>query len=264
MKIGFIGSGNMAKALMKGILDKSVCSKDDLVSSDIFPEVLEKIKNELGISVTENNNEVVKNSELIFLAVKPQVMDKVLEGVKEDIGEKIIVSIAAGVQIKQMENVLGDKKIVRVMPNTPCLVGEMAAGYSVNSQLSPEDKEKVKKVLESSGVAFEMEESKLDAVTGLSGSGPAFVARLIESFTEAGVKNGLEKDVAYALSLKTFLGTAKLLEEMKLEPAKLVEMVSSPNGTTVAGREVLESSDYKEVIEKTISRAKERSEELGK
>ena len=109
-----------------------------------------------------------------------------------------------------------------------------------------------------------MEVSKLVAVTGLSGSGPAFVARLIESFTEAGVKNGLEKDVAYALSLKTFLGTAKLLEEMKLEPAELVKMVSSPNGTTVAGREVLESSDYKEIIEKTISRAKERSEELGK
>jgi pyrroline-5-carboxylate reductase len=264
MKIGFIGSGNMAKALMKGILDKSVCSKDDLISSDIFPEALEKIKNEFGIKVTDDNKEVVKNSDVIFLAVKPQVMDKVLENVKDDVDDQIFVSIAAGVQIKQIENVLSDKKIVRVMPNTPCLVGEMAAGYSVNSQLNSEDKEKVKMILESSGLAFEMEESKLDAVTGLSGSGPAFVARLIESFTEAGVKNGLEKDVAYALSLKTFLGTAKLLEEMKLEPEELIKMVSSPNGTTVAGREVLESSNYKEIIEKTITKAKERSEELGK
>ena len=263
MKIGFIGSGNMAKALMKGILDKNVCSKDDLISSDIFPEALERIKNDFRIRVTEDNNEVIQNSEIIFLAVKPQVMNKVLEEF-ENYNDKTFISIAAGIQIKKIEEVLKNTKIVRVMPNTPCLVGEMAAGYTCNDKLNEEDKKNVKKILESSGIAFEMEESKLDAVTGLSGSGPAFVARLIESFTEAGVKNGLEKDVAYALSLKTFLGTAKLLEEMKLEPAELVKMVSSPNGTTVAGREVLESSDYKEIIEKTISRAKERSEELGK
>ncbi|MBT3324326.1 pyrroline-5-carboxylate reductase [archaeon] len=263
MKIGFIGSGNMAKALMKGILDKGISSNEEIISSDIFPEALEFVKKEYSIKTTEDNKEVVRNSEIIFLAVKPQIMNEVLEGIKEEINEQLIVSIAAGVTLKQIEKVLEGKKIIRVMPNTPCLVGEMAAGFSVNEFVNEEELKKIETVLRCSGVAYNLEEKDLDAVTGLSGSGPAFVARLIEAFTEAGIENGLDKDVAYSLSLKTFLGTAKLLEEKGLEAGKLVEMVSSPNGTTVAGREILESSDYKEIIKKTINRAKERSIELG-
>ncbi len=253
----------MAKALMKGILDKGISSNEEIISSDIFPQALEFVRKEYSINTTEDNKEVARNSEIIFLAVKPQIMNEVLEGIKEEINEQLIVSIAAGVKLKQIENILERKKIIRVMPNTPCLVGEMAAGFSINEFVNEEELKKIENVLRASGVAYNLEEKYLDAVTGLSGSGPAFVARLIEAFTEAGIENGLDKDVAYSLSLKTFLGTAKLLEEKKLEAGKLVEMVSSPNGTTVAGREILENSDYKEILKKTINRARKRSEELG-
>ena len=177
MKIGFIGSGNMAKALMKGILDKGISSNEEIISSDIFPEALEFVKKEYSIKTTEDNKEVVRNSEIIFLAVKPQIMNEVLEGIKEEINEQLIVSIAAGVTLKQIEKVLEGKKIIRVMPNTPCLVGEMAAGFSVNEFVNEEELKKIETVLRCSGVAYNLEEKDLDAVTGLSGSGPAFVAR---------------------------------------------------------------------------------------
>jgi pyrroline-5-carboxylate reductase len=150
------------------------------------------------------------------------------------------------------------------MPNTPCLVGAMAAGYAFGSRIRPEDRELVKQLLGAAGYAAEVEEQLLDGVTGLSGSGPAFVARLIQAFIEAGKHLGLAPEVARNLSLQTFFGTAKLLTDTGMEPQKLVEMVSSPKGTTVAGREVLEASDYAEVIGKTIRAATERSRELGR
>jgi pyrroline-5-carboxylate reductase len=155
-------------------------------------------------------------------------------------------------------------RVVRVMPNTPCLVGAMAAGYAFGSGIRPEDMGLVKRLLGAAGYATEVEESLLDCVTGLSGSGPAFVARLIEAFIEAGERLGLEPEAARNLSLQTFFGTAKLLADTGMEPGKLVEMVSSPKGTTVAGRQILEASDYAEVITDTIRAATERSKELGR
>jgi pyrroline-5-carboxylate reductase len=149
------------------------------------------------------------------------------------------------------------------MPNTPSLVGEMAAGYAVGAGTSAEEAESVATLLGTAGVAREVAESDLDAVTGLSGSGPAFVARLIESFIEAGTDLGLDPSLSRDLALKTFRGTAELLTETGMTPDELVQMVSSPNGTTVAGRSVLESSDYRDVLKGSIRRAAERSKELG-
>ena len=150
------------------------------------------------------------------------------------------------------------------MPNTPCLVGEMAAGFAVGKNVKDREIKIVEEILNSAGKAFYLKEELLDAVTGLSGSGPAFVARLIEYFIEAGENEGLGKDIAAELALQTFKGTAKLLQESGMTPDELVKIVSSPGGTTVAGREVLENSDVKDILIKTVKKATERSKELGK
>jgi pyrroline-5-carboxylate reductase len=259
-KIGFIGAGNMAfalaKAIKKGKLAKSI------IVSDIRAERLDFIKKELKIDVTKDNKEVVKRADIIFLAVKPQVIDKILEEIKDT--DKLVISIAAGVRLKKLEGKLKKARVVRVMPNTPCLVGEMAAGFAVGKEVKDKEVKVVEEILSSAGKAFYLKEGLLDAVTGLSGSGPAFVARLMEGLIEGGVKSGLNKDIATELALQTCLGTAKLLIESGLTTEELIKMVSSPGGTTVAGREILENSDVKDVLSKTVKRASERSKELGK
>ena len=155
-------------------------------------------------------------------------------------------------------------RIVRVMPNTPCLVGEMAAGYAAAGNVTAEDLELAERILKAAGVAVAVEEKQMDAVTGVSGSGPAYFARIAEAFIDAGIEAGLSAELARELALQTMKGTASLLQQKNMSPNELVNMVSSPNGTTVAGREVLESSDYKEIIKKTVVKTIERSRELGK
>jgi pyrroline-5-carboxylate reductase len=201
-------------------------------------------------------------AEVVFVAVKPQDIQGVLEGIRKT--GRLLISIAAGVAIGRIEGLCPQARVVRVMPNTPCLVGAMAAGYAFGSRARPEDRELVEQLLGAAGYAAEVEERLLDAVTGLSGSGPAFVARLIEAFIGAGKRLGLSPEVSRNLALQTFYGTAKLLADTGMEPRRLVEMVSSPKGTTVAGREILEASAYAEVIGDTIRAAAERSKELGR
>jgi len=260
-KIGFIGAGNMAFALAKAI--KKAGLAKSIIISDINYERLCFIKKELKVKITLKNIDVLRDSDIIILAVKPQVVDIILGEIKDDIKDQLIISIAAGVKIKKLQQKLKNKKIVRVMPNTPCLVGEMAAGFAVGKKVDKKDIKIVENILNSAGTAICMSETLLDAVTGLSGSGPAFVARLIESFIEGGVRAGLTKEISRELAIQTFIGTAKLLKESKMSPDELVNIVSSPNGTTVAGREVLEKSDYKEIITNTIKTATKRSKELG-
>ena len=261
-KIGFIGAGNMAFALAKAI--KKAKLAKSIIVSDVNKERLDFVKEELKINVSADNKEVVSKSDVVFLAVKPQVIDAVLSEIKDIVKDQLIISIAAGVKLKKLESKLKNKKIVRVMPNTPCLVGEMAAGFSVGKNVNDDDIKLVEEILNSAGKAFYLKEEMLDAVTGLSGSGPAFVARLIEGLIEGGVKSGLNKHVATELALQTFLGTSKLMIEFGMTAEELVKMVSSPGGTTVAGREILEKSDVKDVLSKTVKRATSRSKELGK
>lgn len=258
-KIGFIGAGNMGFALIKAI-QKAKLAKT-IIASDINQERLDFVKEQTKIDVTTDNREVIKEANIIFIAVKPQVIDSVLEGIKDT--DKLIISIAAGVILERLESKLKKARVIRVMPNTPCLVGEMAAGFAVGKRCKDSDIKIVEELLNSAGKAFYLKEELLDAVTGLSGSGPAFVARLIEAFIEAGQKQGLNKDIATELTLQTFKGTAKLLQESGMTAEELVKIVSSPGGTTVAGREILEKSDYKNIIIKTIDRATKRSKELG-
>jgi pyrroline-5-carboxylate reductase len=263
--IGFIGAGKMAEALIKAIINAKIAKSGNIIASDMNRKRLAKMK-ELKIKSTDDNKQIVKKANVIFLAVKPQNMNDVLNEIKDKITEKhLIVSIAAGIKIKQIQDTIkGDIRVIRVMPNTPCVVGEMAAGFATGRYVKDKDIKLVASILNSAGKAFVVCEDMLDAVTGLSGSGPAFLAHILESMIEGGVKQGLSKDVATELAMQTMIGTGKLLQETGLSPKELIDIVSSPGGTTVAGRKVLERSNIKKVLIKTIEAATKRSKELGK
>lgn len=262
LKIGFIGTGNMATALIKSL--KSA-NRYSIISSDRDKGKLSKAEKELGIQTTQSNRELAEKSDIIFLCVKPKDMNEALLEIKGLVKNKTIISIAAGIKIGSIERIIGkDKKIVRVMPNINCIVGEMAAAYSCNGNVKKEDKKIIHTLLNAAGFAIEIKEEKMDAVTALSGSGPAFAAYLIGSFAAAAEKHGLAKEAAYKLTLQTFSGTSRLLREKKTSPEELIRMVASPGGTTAAGLEVFEKSEIKKIIGNSIEAAARRSRELGK
>lgn len=259
-KIGFIGTGNMATALIR-----SMKNNNKIISSDKDEEKLQKAGRELGIKTAKDNNEVAKSSEIIFLCAKPDDIKEILQEINPYTENKIIVSIAAGIKIKFIEKIIGkNKKIIRVMPNLNCAVAEMAAAFSCNKNIEADEKESIKNLLNKAGLALEVEEEKMDAVTALSGSGPAFIAYILDAFARAGEKQGLSREISYKLALQTLLGTAKLLKETGEKPESLIKRVASPKGTTEAGLEVLQKSEIKPIIEKTIQSAAKRSKELGK
>ena len=252
---GFIGAGNMARALIKAIV--TAHPEIPVIANDISEEKLQGF--ETNVRTTTDVSAVVAEAGIVFLCVKPQVVPGVVERIRPLVRpETIVVSIAAGVRLASIDL---DCRVVRVMPNTPCLVGEMAAAYCANERTAPEDKAIVLRLLGTAGTAVELEEARMDAVTGLSGSGPAFVARIIEGFIEGGTANGLDATTAKQLTLQTFVGTARMLENM--EPDALIRMVTSPNGTTAAGREVIDRSPLKTIIADTVTKAVDRSRELG-
>lgn len=200
-------------------------------------------------------------ADVLILAVKPQVLPSVLPEIAAT--EALVVSIAAGVPLDVLESGLPAARVVRVMPNTPSLIGMMAGAYACGTAVTEADRTTVAQLLGTAGSVFELDEPLLDVVTGLSGSGPAFVARLIEAFADAGHAAGLPRDVADELARATFEGTAALLRERGMTPEELVSMVSSRGGTTVAGRAVLEQSTMSAIVGETIAAAAERSRELG-
>lgn len=261
VKVGFIGAGKMGEALIRSILN----IKDmpvSIIASDISEERRELISKLEGVEATKDNRKVLENSDVIFIAVKPQNIHEVLDEIKDT--NKLVISIAAGIPLRRLEAKLTKARVIRIMPNTPCLVGEMAGGFALGTRATKADAKMLMRLLEKSGKIFQLEERHLDTVTALSGSGPAFIAYIIKAMAEGAVKQGLPRDVAEHLAVQTALGTGKLLRDMNLSPEALITMVSSPSGTTVAGRQILENSDVKDVLEKTIAAATERSRELGR
>jgi pyrroline-5-carboxylate reductase len=251
-KIGFIGAGNMAAALVAAMHGHSI-----LVSDRIKARA-----KKLPCKVARDNVTLVRGSAIIFLCVKPQDVGRVLEEIKEVVGQKIIVSIAAGISIAAIQSAVQGAKVIRVMPNTPALVGEMAAGYAVGLGVSKKEAELVGRILGVAGMAIEVKESQLNAVTGLSGSGPAFFAYLYNAFITAGKQVGLSAETARQLTLQTAIGTAVLLGESRMSASALIKKVSSPNGTKIAGRKILEKSGVNKIISRTVSAAVKRSIEL--
>ncbi len=261
--ISFIGTGKMAAALISAIYKKKLAKS--ITASDHKEENLRKIKSKYGkINTTKNNTEAVKKSDIIFVCVKPQDINIVLNEIKNEIKNQLVVSIAAGIKIRHIESILGKKRIIRVMPNINCLVGEMAAGFSAGKYATKEDTKEVEKLLNSAGISFLIKEELIDALSSISGAGPAFFAYFIDAMAKAGIKNGLEKEMAYKLAAKTALGTGKLLIEKNLSHDELIKMVASKKGVTLAGLKVLGKNKTNKIIEKTINAAIKRSKELGK
>ena len=277
-KIGIIGAGNMGEAFAGALVRSKVVDPGNLVVSDISDERLDLMEKALGCRVTKDNTMVFRASDVVILAVKPQVMEQVLAPIveapaySENSGRRLVVSIAAGITIRNLEtifykrldeNSMGKLPLIRVMPNMPALVLAGISGMSGNRFANRADIEIAETILSAIGVVVEVDEADLDGVTALSGSGPAYLFFLAESMIDAGIAMGFDPDVARQLTLHTLKGAVKLMEEMDASPETLRRRVTSPGGTTEAAFKVIELNQVKEKLIQAIKAAKERSEELS-
>lgn len=255
----------MATALAQGLVKAGLASAEKLLASDPAAEARERFTRATGAKVTQDNLEVAATADVLFLAVKPQQMAKVLSQLRGKVGkEKLVVSIAAGVRLAVLTEGLGqDIRLVRVMPNTPCLVGKGACGYCLGDRATPKDGELVRQILEAVGVAFPVEEKLMDAVTGLSGSGPAFAYVMIEALADGGVRMGLPRNVALALAAQTLRGAAEMVLVTGEHPGVLKDRVASPGGTTIAGLQALELGGVRAALMAAVEAAARRSAELA-
>ena len=264
-KMGFIGAGNMGEALIKGILKAKLLSSQKVYASDIRETRLKQFQKTYGIKTFKDNKELVSQVKIILLAVKPQNMEEVLSEIAPAIEKKhLVISIAAGITTSYISKRLNDKiSVIRIMPNTPALIQEGASALAVGKHATQSDLKSVQKLFESVGKTVVVDESLMDAVTGLSGSGPAYVFLIIEALADAGVKMGLSRSVALLLSTQTCLGAARMVSETGEHPAKLKDMVTSPGGTTISGLHALEAGGLRTTIMDAVEAATRRSKELG-
>lgn len=264
LRWGFIGAGKMATALIRGMLRVGTPA-EQIQASDTSPEARASLATETGVETHESNREVVRMSDVVILAVKPQGMASVLADIRSDLTPAhLVISIAAGISLATLEEGLGKgRRLARVMPNTPALVGVGASAYCLSSDARPEDEATVRRFMEAVGVAYPVPETLMDAVTGLSGSGPAFVYAIIEALSDGGVKMGLPRGIATALAAQTLLGASRLVLETGLHPGVLKEQVTSPGGTTIAGLHALERGALRSVLMDAVESATRRSAELA-
>ena len=265
-KIGFIGGGKMGEALAKGLIRAKLSTADSIIVSDVDNKRCQVFEEETGIKTTQDNREVTANSDVIILAVKPNIMGTILEELKNDItSEHLVVSIAAGIPLNFMESSLNEGcRAIRVMPNTPCLVGETAAGDALGKNATLDDGELVGRILNAVGKSYLLEEKYLDAVTGLSGSGPAFIYMVIEALADGGVKMGLPRDVSTELAAQTAFGAAKMVLESNTHIGELKDSVTSPGGTTIEGLHALEKGGLANTLINAVEAATKKSKRLGK
>jgi pyrroline-5-carboxylate reductase len=263
-KYGFIGGGKMASALIKGALGAGLCQPGEIIVSDPYPAAREALA-AWGLRVSADNGEVVAAAPVLVLCVKPGEVVPVLAAARDHLDDRLLISIAAGITLRQMQQALDGAKtrVVRVMPNTPALVGAGAAAYACGPHCSVADRKEVEELLGAVGVVYEVKETLLDAVTGLSGSGPAYVYEIIEALSDGGVLMGLPREVSTKLAAQTLLGAAKMVLETGKHPGELKDMVTSPGGTTIAGLEALEKAATRGALMSAVRAATERARELG-
>lgn len=263
VKLGFIGVGNMGAAIIRGLLEGGQVARENLAAYDPDPARQAQME-ELGVQTALDNAEVM-HAPVVVLAIKPQVMPAVLAEVKELARPwHLIISIAAGVPLAVLEAAFPRSQVIRVMPNTPTLVGAGLAALAPGSGITPENLALALELFRAVGETVVVEERLMDAVTGLSGSGPAFVAVFIEALADGGVKMGLPRPLALTLAIQTVLGAARLCHEEQLHPALLKDLVTSPGGTTIAGVHALESGGFRGAVMDAVTAAAVRSKELGK
>ncbi len=266
LRFAFIGGGNMAEALLKGLLSGLAIAPGHITATDIIAERRSYLETTYGIATSVENPHVVQHSDVTILAVKPQIMPEVLQTIAPVVThDKLVISIAAGITLETLQKALGvDQRVVRVMPNTPALVLCGAAGISPGGAATPQDVALVEQIFSAVGRAVVVSDDMMDAVTGLSGSGPAFVFAVIEALSDGGVLVGLSRQVATVLAAQTVLGAAKMVLETGKHPGELKDMVTSPAGTTIAGMQVLETAGLRGIMMETVRRATERSAALGR
>jgi pyrroline-5-carboxylate reductase len=264
-RLGFLGSGNMAAALVGGLVHGEVLPPAHILASDVNAERLEQLSQQFGIRTTMDNHQLLRESDVVVLAVKPQVIDKVLTQIGADVRpDHLVVSVAAGVPIEALESRLPrGSRVVRAMPNTPATVQAGATAVSGGAHASADDLRIARELFEAVGRVVVLDEGLLDAVTGLSGSGPAYVMLIIEALADGGVKVGLHRDTALLLAAQTVFGSAKLLLETGEHPGRLKDMVTSPGGTAIAGLHTLESGALRKTLIDAVETASKRAAELG-
>lgn len=264
MKIGFIGNGNMGSAIIGGIVKSGVAKPYDILVSDINIAGLEKIKEEFGVNTVSDNKKAAE-CDIVFLCVKPNVILSVIDEIKDTVIKNTVVSIAAGKSIDALSNAFGKEvKLIRIMPNTPALVGEGMSAISANEKVTEAEKEKVIEIFNSFGKCEEVSESLMDTVTAVSGSSPAYVFMFIEAMADAAVVGGMTRDKAYIFAAQAVLGSAKMVLDTKKHPGVLKDMVCSPAGTTIEAVSVLEEKGMRDAVISAMKVCMEKSKEMGK
>ena len=263
MKYAFLGAGRMASAIIQGMLRANVCEPSEIVAACPEPDLLQSLRDATSINVVSENTEAAASAEVLVLCVKPQDAAKALKQTGEALKNKLLVSIAAGLSLETLQNLAPGARIVRAMPNTAAIVGRSATAYAAGVNTTPRDRELAEAVFSSIGEVYPVQEKLLDAVTGLSGSGPAYVFEFAAALREAGIGAGLAPATAERLAVETLLGAARLLARKGVPPEVLRDQVTSPNGTTYAGLQVMKAGDFRGLIARTVAAAANRSRELS-
>jgi pyrroline-5-carboxylate reductase len=265
LKIGFLGAGKMATALARGFINAGLVKATQLVAADPFDAARKHFTMETGAKTVVNNLEAAKAATVLILATKPDQVGGALAEISGAFTKNhLVISIAAGVTLGKLEALLpAGARVIRVMPNTPALVGAGAAGYALGKSATAEDGELAKELLSAVGIAMQVKENLLDAVTGLSGSGPAYVYQFIEALSDGGVAAGLPRDVATKLAAQTVLGGAKMVLDTGMHPGALNDQVTSPGGTTIEGLHELEKGKLRATVISAVRAATEKSKKLG-
>ena len=264
MKLGFIGTGNMASAIMGGVINNEIFAANEIIGADLFAPGREKAKAQFGINVTADNKEVVENSEVIILSVKPQFYESVITEVKDLVKDnQIIITIAPGKTLAWLGEKFGkDVKIVRTMPNTPAMVGAGMTAACPNEFVTAEELEYVKKILGSFSLVEVVPEKLMDTVTAVSGSSPAYVYMFIEAMADAAVLGGMPRTQAYNFAAQAVLGSAKMVLETGMHPGALKDMVCSPGGTTIEAVRTLEALGFRSAVIEAMKVCEDKSRSL--
>lgn len=265
IKIGFIGCGKMASAIINGVLGSGFLSKENITGSEVNCEIAELAQSRLGITVLSDNRALAIQSDVIFIATKPNYAGQVLEEIKSELTEdKLVVSIAAGVKTSKIEDIIGKNRVVRVMPNTPALVGEGMSGVCKGKYASEDDVKFVMDFLSNIGKCIEVEESQIDIVTAISGSGPAFFYKVIEDMARAGAKLGLDYEKSLTLATQTALGSAKMVfNRGELTVQTLIDNVATKGGCTHVGVTVMNDENSEKLFYDVIEKTTQKASELG-
>ena len=264
-RFGFIGAGRMATALARGLISSEFAPPENVVACDVIEAARDQFSKETGATTRASASEVFRDASVVILAVKPQQMGDVYRDAKgHATPEHLIVSVAAGVDLQALAGGFGKGlRLIRVMPNTPCLLGAGASAFAIGGTATPADAAIVEQMLATVGMAVAVPEKLLDAVTGLSGSGPAYVYQFIEALSDGGVRMGLPRDIATRLAAQTVLGSARMVLETGQHPGLLKDAVASPGGTTIAGLHELERGGLRGCVMNAVEAATLRSKELG-